>query len=294
MKVEDLRNIAAIKIRGADMRKKGNHHVVILFTHKGVIHYVDLLSEEITWAYETGKVVYQSNQGIDVGEYVDMGSEHDYPYFYQAIPGKIVKEIQKSIKFLFKKNLKIKTNQDEFHLNPLTGENMVDGPDVLRFTRTDWDISMENPHWCLRYSNLDVSFQSSKCIVLYAHTAESFMKMCETFGFIKVCGESILARTINMSRRIHLVNREDKFVKNKGILCLDGYSGIYKKDVVFVKKVPMVKEFLPIKEVYKRFSDNPYVIRHITVKSDANYEYIVYEKMDGTLADLVGAHMMSV
>nr|GEV17726.1 hypothetical protein [Tanacetum cinerariifolium] len=92
-------------------RKKGNHHVVILFTHKGVIHYVDLLSEEITWAYETGKVVYQSNQGIDVGEYVDMRSEHDYPYFYQAIP---------------------------------------DGPDVLRFTRTDWDISMENPHWCLR------------------------------------------------------------------------------------------------------------------------------------------------
>nr|GEU86678.1 hypothetical protein [Tanacetum cinerariifolium] len=128
---------------------------------------------------------------------------------------------------------------------------MIDGPDVLRFTRTDWDISMENPHWCLRYSNFDVSFQSSKCIFLYAHTAESFMKMCETLGFIKVCGESILARTINMSRRIHLVNREDKFVKNKGVLCLDGYLGIYKKDVVFMKKVPKVEEFLPIKEILR-------------------------------------------
>ncbi|GKE75949.1 glutamine--tRNA ligase [Tanacetum coccineum] len=93
-----------------------------------------------------------------------------------------------------------------------------------------------------------------------------------------------------MSRRIHLANREDKFVKNKGILCLDGYLGNYKKDVVFVKKVPKVKEFLPIKEVYKRFSDNLYVIRQITVES-ANYEYMAYEKMDGTLVDLVGAHM---
>ncbi|GKD52127.1 hypothetical protein Tco_1281103 [Tanacetum coccineum] len=85
MEVEALRNIAAIKIHGADMRKKGNRHVVILFTHKGAIHYVDLLSEEITWAYETGKVFYQSYEGMDVGEYVDMGSEHDSPYFYLVV-----------------------------------------------------------------------------------------------------------------------------------------------------------------------------------------------------------------
>ncbi|GJW15607.1 hypothetical protein Tco_0019740 [Tanacetum coccineum] len=267
MEVKALRNIAAIKIHGADIVNLPSLWANLRLARLLAIHYVDLLSEEITWAYETGKVFYQSYEGMDVGEYVDMGSEHDSPYFYL-----------------------IKTNQDEFHLNPLTGENMVDGPNALRFTRTDWDISMENPHWCLRYSNLDVSFQSSKCIILYAHTAESFMKMCEIFGFIKVCGESILARTINMSRRIHLANREDKFVKNKGILCLDGYLGNYKKDVVFVKKVPKVKEFLPIKEVYKRFSDNLYVIRQITVES-ANYEYVAYEKMDGTLVDLVGAHM---
>ncbi|GJY07758.1 serine/threonine-protein kinase/endoribonuclease IRE1a isoform X1 [Tanacetum coccineum] len=94
-----------------------------------------------------------------------------------------------------------------------------------------------------------------------------------------------------MSRRIHLANREDKFVKNKSTLCLDGYLRNDKKDVVLVKKVPQVKEFLLIKEVYKRFNHNPYVIRQITVESDANFEYIVYEKMNGTLADLVRAHM---
>ncbi|GJY07757.1 exosome complex component RRP45A [Tanacetum coccineum] len=87
------------------------------------------------------------------------------------------------------------------------GKYMVDGLDALRFARSDWDISMDNPHWCLRYSNLDVSFQSSKCIVLYARTA-------------------------NVSWRC----------KSRS-------------------------------------------------KVIANYEYIAYEKMDGTLANLVGAHM---
>ncbi|GJW50163.1 glutamine--tRNA ligase [Tanacetum coccineum] len=101
---------------------------------------------------------------------------------------------------------------------------------------------------------------SLKCLVFYACTAEKLMELCEKFALVNVPRGGILARTFNSSKRIRLANPLGKFVENKGyILNLDGY--LVNDEVI--DKVQLMAE------------------------SDKNYEYIAFEKMDGTLTDHV-------
>lgn len=197
----------------------------------------------------------------------------------------------KYIQYFFKEDQHIDVRRYEFYLNFSTGKRSEkDGQDMMSITRTDFEISIPN-RWSFMYSNLDAFFpsseKSSKCLVIYGRTPESFIEICNKYRLGHLPGGGILARTINLGKRISL----NKLVNKKGnISFFLGYLRDSKVCYeVFVKRVPKMDGYLQVLDVYKKMGHSQYLARLLSVESDDEYEYLAFEynKQYTSLANII-------